>query len=391
MPTTKTQLAIDGGSPVSPTFIPPITVKLADDEIEEAIHVLRSGALRDGSHCREFELQFATATSAKHALACTNGTVALQLAYEALIEPGDEVLCPGYTFIATASMLIARGAVPILCEVDERTFNIDINDARKRITEKTKAIAPVHLYGQPADIDAIRKLADEYGLKVIYDAAQSHLATYDQQGIGSFGDAVTYSFYPTKNMTTGEGGMVTVNDPDLADRLALIRDHGMEPGKRYHHIALGYNYRSHDLAAAIGLKQLEKLPARTRRRQEIAKCLTEQISEVQSLVRPPATDDKSEHVFHQYTVRLNLDQLSCDRDRFAQALKEEGVGSAVHYPKALTEQPVIQELLPDQPSLPICERLAQEVLCLPCHPALSDDEVDLIAEGVRKVAIVCAK
>ncbi|MBL1216489.1 MAG: DegT/DnrJ/EryC1/StrS family aminotransferase [Planctomycetes bacterium] len=387
MATQTDRLAVNGGTPVTDQMIPLVCVRLEDDEIQAATEVLRSGALRDGSHCRQFETAFATATDAKHGLVCSNGTTALQLAYEALIQPGDEVLCPGYTFIATASMLLARGAVPVLCEVDPNTFNIDVADAASRITDRTRAIAPVHLYGNPCDTVGIARLAQEHGLRVIYDAAQSHLARVDDTGLGAFGDAVTYSFYPTKNMTTGEGGMVTVNDPELAERIALIRDHGMMPGKRYHHVTLGYNYRSTDMAASIGLLQLQKLPERTARRQQVAGRLIELLQDVPQVRVPHATSDSCEHVYHQFTIRLALEQLSCSRDAFAEALRAEGVSSAVHYPKALTEQPVMQEYLGARlKSLPVSEQLAQEVLCLPCHHGLSDAQVNQVGEAVAKVA-----
>lgn len=384
-------LAIHGGKPVSDRLIPSVCVKLAEDEITAATDVMRAGALRDGNYCRDFEDKFAAATQARYGLVCTNGTVALQLAYGTLVQQGDEVLCPGYTFIATASMVLARGAKPLLCEVKPDTFNIDVADAEKRITDKTTAIAPVHLYGNSADIAAIQKLADKYNLKIIYDAAQSHLASYKGKGLGAYGDAVTYSFYPTKNMTTGEGGMVTVNDPELAKQLALIRDHGMEPGKRYHHVALGYNYRSNDVAAAIGIKQLEKLPQRTEIRKKNAHLLTELLLNKAGAVIPPIATENSEHVYHQYTIRLQLEQLKCSRDEFAIALRAEGITSAVHYPTALTEQPVINAMCPDQPALPVCEKLAKQVLCLPCHHALSTEDIVLIADAVAKVCAGYAK
>lgn len=387
MAMTSEKLAVNAGIPVADQMIPLVCVRLEDDEIQAATDVLRSGSLRDGGYCREFEKAFASATNARHGLVCSNGTTALQLAYEALIQPGDEVLCPGYTFIATASMVLARGAIPVLCEVDPNTFNIDVTDAASRVTERTRAIAPVHLYGNPCNIADITALAERHGLRVIYDAAQSHLARFDGKGLGAFGDAVTYSFYPTKNMTTGEGGMVTVNDGAVAERIALTRDHGMVPGRRYHHVVLGYNYRSTDMAAAIGLIQLQKLPQRTARRQQIARRLCELLQNVPQVRVPRPASGSSEHVYHQYTIRLDLERLTCSRDEFATALKAEGVSSAVHYPKALTEQPVLREYLGDRlPSLPVCEKLAQEVLCLPCHHALTDSQVDQVAEAVAKVA-----
>ncbi len=379
------RLAAEGGTPVSAEMIPVVSARLAEDEINAAIEVLRSGQLRQGKKCAQFESEFAAATGAQFALTTCNGTTALQLAYEPIIGPGDDVLCPAYGFIATASMIIARGARPVFCDVDPRTFNIDAADAEQRLTPRTTAIVATHLYGNPADIDAVDDLADRRGLSVVYDAAQSHLATYRGQGIGAFGHATTYSFYPTKNMTTGEGGMITTNDEELAARLALLRDHGMTPGKRYHHVALGYNYRLTDIAAAIGLAQLEKLPQRTARRQANGARLTELLSDVPAVLTPVPTEGAG-HVYHQYTIRLCLDQLRCDRDEFARLLGLEGVGSVTHYPKAISDQPIITELVPEREPMPISEMLAREVLCLPVHHDLTDAQIERIAQAVAKVA-----
>lgn len=384
------RLAAEGGTPVSAEMIPVVSARLAEDEINAAIEVLRSGQLRQGKKCAQFESEFAAATGAQFALTTCNGTTALQLAYEPIIGPGDDVLCPAYGFIATASMIIARGARPVFCDVDPRTFNIDAADAEQRLTPRTTAIVATHLYGNPADIDAVDDVADRHGLSVVYDAAQSHLATYRGQGIGAFGHATTYSFYPTKNMTTGEGGMITTNDEELAARLGLLRDHGMAPGKRYHHIALGYNYRLTDIAAAIGLEQLKKLPDRTGRRQANAARLTQGLADCPAVITPIATEGAG-HVYHQYTIRVQVDQLRCDRDEFARLLQAEGVGSATHYPRAISDQPIIAELVPEREPMPVSELLATQALCLPVHHDLTDDQIDRIIEAVTKVATAMAR
>lgn len=383
-------LASFGGTPVSKTFISPVQVRIEDDEIDAAVNVLRSAAIRQGRECEQFENEFAQISDARHALTTSNGTTALQLAYQSLIQPGDEVLCPGFTFIATASMIIACGATPVFCEINPRTFTIDPDDAENRITPRTTAIASVHLYGNPADINAIQSLADKHHLAVIYDAAQAHLARYEKKGIGTFGNACIYSFYPTKNMTTGEGGLITTNDDDLRRNLVLLRDHGMEPGKRYHHIAIGYNFRLNDIAASIGRVQLTKLPDRTARRQENAARLTELLAEIPAIKCPVATPG-AQHVYHQYTIRLNIDDLRCSRDEFAEHLKREGVGSAVHYPSALTQQPVFRDRFANLPSLPECEKAGREILCLPVHHGLTSEEINAVAEAVLKVATAMQK
>lgn len=375
---------------MSERLIPFVSARLAEDEIEAAVEVMRSGKLRQGATSAEFESRLAAMSDARFGVACTNGTVALQMVYEALLEPGDEVLCPAFTFIATVSMLIARGAKPILCEVEPSTFNLDAADAEARITPRTRAITATHLYGNPAAIDAVQAVARRHNLIVIYDAAQSHLARYRNQGIGAYGEVVTYSFYPTKNMTTGEGGLITCNDDALLRRLHLLRDHGMTPGKRYYHESIGYNYRFNDVFAAIGLRQLDKLPARTARRQENAERLTARLEEVPA-VTPPRPTPGGEHVYHQYTIQLDLERLRCDRETFAKALEAEGVGNGIHYPRAIHDQPAIRATMPHAPSLPVCERLAREVLCLPVHHDLTDDQVDRVGEAVAKVASAMAR
>lgn len=380
-----TQLAIDGGAPVSSAFIPVVSARLGEEEIAAVTAVMRSGQLRAGAKCLEFERRFAEASDAAFALSCGNGTIALQLAYEVLFDRGDEVLCPAWTYFATIGMVIARGAKPVFCEVDPETFNLNATDAATRITPRTRAIVATHLYGNPADIEAIDHLAARNGLKVIYDAAQAHMARFGGKGIGAYGDATTYSFYPTKNMTTGEGGMVTVNDASLASQLNILRDQGQSPTERYLHVDVGYNYRLNDIAAAIGLSQFAKLPGRTARRQRNAELLTELLSGVAE-VKAPRSSPGAEHVYHQYTVRLDLSRLKCTRDQFAAALKAEGIGSAVHYPRAATQQPAIAKHCGQVGAYPISESLALEVLCLPIHHELTDEMIRLIGEAVAKVA-----
>lgn len=385
MATSKTTAIRPVEVPVSPALrrVPLVSTRIEEDEVSAAVEVLRSGMLRQGARCAAFEQAYAAASDAEFALTTCNGTTALQMAYEVAFNPGDDVLCPGYTFMASASMILARGANPVFCDIDPATMNLDVADAAARITPKTTAIVPVHLYGNPVDIDAVEALAGKHNLKIVYDAAQSHFARYRDQGIGAYGDAVTYSFYPTKNMTTGEGGLVTTNDHALADRLALLRDHGMTPGRRYHHETIGYNYRLNDVAAAIGLVQLDKLPLRTTRRQLNAALLSERLGDIDELILPETTPN-AEHVFHQYAIRLRLDRLTCTREEFAQALKDEfGVDSAIHYPTPLTTQPAIIERVANLPDLPVAAATAASVLCLPVHHNLDEADLSHVAASIR--------
>ncbi len=378
------RLAAEGGEPVSKHFIPITQVALDEDEIAEVVAVLRSGRLREGPVCREFEERFAAHVGARYALSVSSGTAALHIAYAALLEPGDEVLVPAFTFIATASMVVMVGARPVFCDVDPRTFTLDVEDARRRITPRTRAIAPVHLFGNPCDVDAIRALADEHGLKIIWDAAQAHGARYGGQDVGGFDDVVCYSFYPSKNMTTAEGGMITTNDKALYEKCKLLRSHG-QAGK-YYHTLLGFNYRLTDVMAALGIKQLEKLDNWVQQRRANARYLTERLAGI-SGIQTPVEQPKGESSFNLYSILLDLNQFRCDRDEFVRLLSAENIGAAVHYPRALHQQPAFVEIANDT-SLPVSEDLSRRILSLPVHPALDRAKLDLVVAAVYKVATI---
>ncbi|MEM1330860.1 MAG: DegT/DnrJ/EryC1/StrS family aminotransferase [Planctomycetota bacterium] len=388
--TSTAALAINGGTPASPSPIPFMSVGLTEQDIAAANEVLRSGMLRAASKCAELETRFAELSGAKHGLTCSNGTCALELAYHALLEPGDEVICPAWTYIATASMLVARGCEVIFCDCLPDSFQVDPEDLERRITPKTKAIAVTHLYGIPVDIDAIQAIADKHGLKVIYDAAQAHLAEYKGKGVGAYGDAVTYSFYATKNLGTGEGGMVLTNDDTTAEDMTLLRSHG-EPEK-YLHTRIGFNYRMNDITGAIGLSKLSELPDQTDRRRAVAERYHGIVDSIAGLDRPHPTDG-SKPAWHLYTVRVT-DALSCSRDEFSAALKAERVPSAVHYPKTLTEQPAFADTVArnaerygaESAHPAVSRRLANEVLSIPMHHDLGDEQIDAVGEALDKVA-----
>ena len=391
MPTTAASpLAIHGGTPVLPAPVPFMAVGLSRADIAAANEVLESGMLRAASKCASLEQRFGSMSGATHALTCANGTCALQLAYGALLEPGDEVITPAWTYIATVSMLVAAGANVVFCDCLEDTYQADPGDIERRITPKTKAIAVTHLYGIPVDIDAIQKIATKHGLKVIYDAAQAHLATYGGKGIGAFGDAVTYSFYATKNLGTGEGGMVTTNDAAVARQMGLLRSHGETD--KYLHEQVGFNYRMNDITGAIGLSKLDTLGEQTQRRRAVAKRYDRLIDAIDGVHRPVATKG-SEPAWHLYTCRLDLDRFSCSRDEFCEALKAEGVPTAVHYPRALPDQPAFKEVVARLEKAakgssrpPVAASLPARVFCIPMHHNLSDAQVDQVAAAIAKVA-----
>jgi dTDP-4-amino-4,6-dideoxygalactose transaminase len=347
---------------------------LSDDEKQALSEVVDSGLLVQGPKVKAFEDQFAEYTGTKHAIAASSGTTALVIGLQAMgVVPGDEVIAPSFTFLATASSIKMCGAVPVFVDVDPVTFNIDPGKTAEAVTDKTKAILPVHLYGLPADMDALNKIAEEHSLEVLEDACQAHGAKLGSKRVGSLGGAGCFSFYPTKNMTTGEGGIITTNSDELAEKCRLIRNHGQ--AGRYHYVYLGYNYRMTEFAGAIGAVQLTKLDSFNSRRQENAAKLTEMLGKT---VITPTVLENMTHVFHQYTIKLESEE---QRDRLIKYLQEHEVGSAVYYPIGLHEVDFLQGRVPG--SLENTEKLTKTVLSLPVHPGLDDKELETIANEVK--------
>ncbi len=366
-------------------MIPIAKVVLSDEEIEAAVEVLRSGRLVQGPRVAEFEERFAEKVGAKHAIATSSGTSALHIAYMAVLdpEPGGDVLVPTFSHISTASMVHFAGGRPIFCDIDPRTFTLDLDDAKGRLTANTRAIVGVHLFGNACAIEEILTFAREHELRVIWDAAQAHGTLYRGRDVGGFPDLVCYSFYPTKNMLVGEGGMITTDDDDLAERCRLLRAHGQT--EKYYHPTLGFNYRMTEVEAAIGLKQLEKLDDLTRKRRENAAFLTERLSRLEGLQTPYVPDDVV-HAYHQYSIVVNPDKLGLTRDQLARALKEQGIGTGVHYPRPIHKQPVFEGLLGQQ-TLPVSETIAERILSLPVHPHLTSEDLERICKAVERAAL----
>jgi dTDP-4-amino-4,6-dideoxygalactose transaminase len=355
-------------------MIPIARPVMGDEEKELVWSVLSSGALAQGARVRELEERFAALVGVPHAVATSSGTAALHLALLGYgIGPGDEVITVPFTFIASATTVLHAGARPVFVDVDEATFNIDPRQVEAAITARTRAILPVSLYGQPADLPAIAEIAERHGLALIEDAAQTHGAAIGERRSGSWG-AGCFSFYPTKNMTTGEGGMVTTSDPDLADRIRLGREHGSRV--RYHHETVGYNYRMTDIHAAIGLAQLAKLPRHNARRRQVA---ARYDAELRGVITPRVASGVT-HVYHQYTIRVHR------RDEFVQRLRELGVGSGIYYPIPVHRQKPFLALGYGEQRFPASERLSGEVLSIPVHPSLTDDEVTTVIAAVNATA-----
>jgi perosamine synthetase len=353
----------------------PIAKPLIGEEEKTAVmNVLNSGMLASGPLTEEFEKKFADYVGTKYAIATTSGTTALHLGLLALgITHGDEVILPAFSFIASANAPLFCDAIPVFCDVDLKTFNIDAEQIKKLITKKTKAIMPVHLYGQAADMDPIEEIAEKYGLHVIGDACQAHGATYNEKQVGSFGDLECFSFYPTKNMTTGEGGMITTNNEEFAELTLSLRNHGREKTKwGYEHGRLGYNYRLTDIGAAIGLEQLKKLPKNIELRKKNAQYFNTHLSSVEI----PYVISAAQHAYHQYTIK------SKNRDALIQNLKKNEIGFGIYYPQPLHTYKHLKKYAHKE--LKTSELLANQVISLPVYPALDSEDLQRIVSVVNE-------
>jgi perosamine synthetase len=342
-------------------------------ERRAVMRVMRSGMLAQGPEVAAFEREFSAVVNSAECVAVNSGTSALHLAFLAAgIGHGDEVIVPSFSFAATANAVCLAGATPVFADIDPRTFNIDPHHAATLITPRTRAIMPVHLYGQSADMTALQNLATKHGLLLFEDAAQAVGASWAGTPVGSFGIAASFSFYPTKNMTSGEGGMVTTHDAQVARSVRLLRNQGME--KRYANEVVGFNTRMTDIHAAIGRVQLQKLDAWTKARQANAAYLSTRLRNVVV----PHVEKETVHVWHQYTILVP----DHDRDAFAKQLADRGVGSGVYYPTPIHRLASFQR--PDV--LANTERVAAHCLSLPVHPALKRRHLEKIVEVVNAVA-----
>lgn len=352
--------------------IPAARPIVGEDEVEAVSQVLRSGSLAQGEQVAAFESEFSSAVADRECIAVNSGTSALHLALLAAgIGVGDEVVVPSFTFAATANAVALTGATPVFADIDPATYCIAAASVEAALTSNTRAIMPVHLYGHPAAMDRIVALAESRDVLVIEDAAQAHLASFNGTPVGAFGAAGCFSFYPTKNMTSGEGGMVTTSSDDVARHVRLLRNQGMEV--RYQNEVVGFNSRMSDVHAAIGRVQFRKLAEWTQRRRGIAHRYDEELTGVVT----PAVAPGAEHVYHQYTIRIEGGK----RDAVAAGLAQRGVGSGVYYPKPVHQLPSFDLHL----DLPHTRRACEEVLSLPVHPSLTDSDVDRVIESVNEL------
>lgn len=345
---------------------------LGPEEKAAVLEVMSSGKLAQGEKVERFEKAFAGYCGTKHAVAVGNGTIAIHLALLAHgIGKDMEVVTTPFTFIGSVTPVLFCHARPVFADIDNPTFNIDPADLRKAITTKTKALLPVHLFGLPAAMDEILEAAHEKDVPVIEDACQAHGAVYKGKRAGSLGSCACFSFYATKNMTTGEGGMITTNDDGLAEKMRLLRDHGQK--ERYEHVVIGYNYRMNDISAAIGIEQLKKLESFNQKRIRNAKLLTEGLSGVKQ-IKTPVVPEGMVHVFHQYTLHAK------DRNGLRGYLNKEGIRCGIYYPRLVTQNPPIKPFATR--ATPHAEKATKEVVSLPVHPGLSEEELARIVNSV---------
>lgn len=352
---------------------------IGEEEIENVVEVLKSGMIAQGPKVMEFEEKFANWIGAKYGIATNSGTSALHVALLACgIGEGDEVITTPFTFIASGNAIVYTGATPVFADIDLDTYTIDPDKIEDLITDKTKAILPVQLYGQAADMDKIREIAEKHDLKIIEDAAQAHGAEYNGEKVGTLGDMACFSFYPTKNMTTSEGGMITTNDEELAKKAQMFRAHGAS--ERYHHDEIGYNFRMTDIAAAIGLAQLKVIDEFNDKRISNADYLNEQLKDIEGIVTPKSPDNYK-HVYHQYTVRVEKG----NRDDWVEFLTNKGIGTGIHYPIPLYNQPIYKKL-GIEGDCPLAEKAADNVISLPVHPSLTKEDLNLVVDAVKEAS-----
>jgi len=369
-------------------MIPINAPQIGEEEVEAVVNVLKSGilthALGAGPMVKRFEEDFARFVEAKHAIAVNSGTAALHMAVVAAgVKRGDEVVLPSFTFVATAETVVMAGAKPVFADINPETYNISPEAVEKALTKRTKAIIAVDLYGSPADLKPLREIADKHGLKVIEDAAQAHGAVYKGKPVGAYADIACWSFYASKNMTTGEGGMITTNDDEIAENLRLIRSHGEK--EKYKSILLGHNYRMPEIEAAIGIAQLKKLPNFLAKRRENAERLTAKLCDVKNL-QLPCEPKGCRNSWYLYTVKIkNADRAK--RDSIVKKLRDEGIGAEVYYPWPIHLMPYYRKF--GKGNLPETEKASEQVLSLPVHPGVTAEQIDFIGEALSRLVKRC--
>ncbi len=390
------KLAIEGGRPIRKKFLPFSIPYIGKEEIDEVIKTLKSGWLTTGPKVKIFEENFKDYIKAKYAIAVNSCTAALHLSLLGFnIGNGDEVLTTPLTFASTANVIMMVNAKPVFVDIDEKTYNIDSKLIEEKITTKTKAIIPVHMGGYPVDMDPILKIAKKYGLYVIEDAAHAAGAEYNGKKIGSLSHSTCFSFYATKTITTGEGGIITTNDYNFSEKVRMLSLHGLSKdawnrygskGTWYYEILdLGYKYNMTDIQASLGIWQLKKIDFFTHKRREIAQKYNQAFSTIDEIILPPRDTRKSKHIYHLYTIRLLLNKLKIDRDYFIKALREENIGSSVHFIPIHLHPFYKKKFNFKKGDFEKAERVFESIISLPIYPTMSDKDINDVINAVIKI------
>ncbi|NOS67205.1 MAG: UDP-4-amino-4,6-dideoxy-N-acetyl-beta-L-altrosamine transaminase [Candidatus Peribacteraceae bacterium] len=388
------RLAIDGGTPVRATLLPYGRQSVSDEDIRAVNDVLRSDWLTTGPKVSQFEKAFASFTGAKEAVAVSNGTAALHAAmYGAQIRPGDDVIVPAMTFAASANAAVYLGATPVFADVDSETLLIDPKSLESRLTKKTKVVVAVDYAGQPCDYGALRAITEKKKLTLIADACHALGGTYKKKPVGSLADLSTFSFHPVKPIATGEGGMITTDDPDVATRMRRFRNHGITTDHRerqekgawfYEMPDVGYNYRLTDIQCALGISQLTNVPAWTKRRQALAKKYDAAFSSMKGL-KPLSVRSDVTHAYHLYVIQLDLEGLSADRNQIFQALRAENIGVNVHYIPVHLHPYYRKNFGTKEGMCPVAEKAFERILSLPMFATMTDDDAGDVITAMEKV------
>lgn len=388
------KLAINGGTPVRDTYLAYGKQKIDEDDINSVVKVLKGDYLTTGPIVSEFENSVAKYVGTKYAVAVSNGTAALHMAcYAAGISEGDEVLVPAITFAASSNCVLYCGGKPVFIDIDPKSYNIDINKIKEKITNKTKAIIPVDFAGQSVDMDLILKIAEEYNLIVIEDAAHALGSEYKNEKVGSKAHMTEFSFHPVKPITTGEGGVVVTNSKELYEKMILFRSHGITRNSElmtenqgpwyYEQIDLGYNYRLTDIQSALGLSQIKKLDDFILKRREIVNKYNEAFKELKE-IGTPFENEYSKSGYHIYVLLLNLDKLKCGRKEIFEALQAENIGVNVHYLPVYLH-PYYKKLGYKKGQCPVAEDIYNRMITIPLFPSMSDKDVKDVIKAVKKV------
>jgi dTDP-4-amino-4,6-dideoxygalactose transaminase len=391
------KLASAGGKPVRETFLPYALPVFGPEEEKEVLEALASGWITTGPRVKKLEDKLAQKVKAKHAVCVDSCTAALHLSLAALdLKPGDEVITTPITFCATANTILHSGGKVVLADVEADTLNLSPAAVEKAITSRTKAIVPVHYAGHSCEMDELLAIAKKHGLKIVEDAAHAVGAEYKGRAIGTIGDTTCFSFYATKNMTTAEGGAVTLNDDELTAKIRILSLHGMskDAWKRYTSagswyyevVAPGFKYNMTDIEAALGLHQLDKLDQFTETRRRYAAIYDRAIDSLDGVVGRMTARPHVKHCYHLYPILLNLDALTIDRARFIEELKAENIGTTVNF-IPIHYHPYYRDTLPyPKGSFPVAEAAYERLISLPLYPKMTSDDLGQVMEAVAKVA-----